>query len=110
MKDIKGIVFFDVDGTLVDCWKGIEKPTEKTKEAIRRLKENGYLTLIATGRPMSFLSDELKELGVSGYITSNGTYIELNNKVILNEEVKQEIVDDIIDFCGKEKIDYILEG
>lgn len=110
MKDIKGIVFFDVDGTLIDCWNGIEKPTEKTKEAIKKLKENGYLTLIATGRPMSFLSDELKDLGVNGYITSNGTYIELDNKVILNEEVKQEIIDDIIDFCAKENIDYILEG
>ncbi|MGL5616675.1 MAG: HAD family hydrolase [Sarcina sp.] len=110
MENIKGIVFFDVDGTLVDCWKGIEKPTEKTKEAIKKLKENGYLTMMATGRPMSFLSEGLKTLGLNGYITSNGTYIELDEKIILNEEVKKEVLDEIIDFCNKEEIDYVLEG
>ena len=41
MKNLKGIVFFDVDGTLIDCGKGLYKPSNKTKEAIKKLKENG---------------------------------------------------------------------
>ena len=81
MKNLKGIVFFDVDGTLIDCGKGLYKPSNKTKEAIKKLKENGYLTILATGRPMSFVDDGLKELELDGYIASNGTYIELNNDV-----------------------------
>ena len=38
-KNLKGIVFFDVDGTLIDCGKGLYKPSNKTKEAIKKLKE-----------------------------------------------------------------------
>ena len=36
----KAALFFDVDGTLIDCGKGLYKPSNKTKEAIKKLKEN----------------------------------------------------------------------
>ena len=110
MNNIKGVVFFDVDGTIIDCRKGIETPSEKTKEAIKRLKENGYLTLIATGRPVSFLGKPLLDLGVDGYITSNGTYIQLNGEEIFNDAIKKEVMNEIIDYLDSEKIDYLLEG
>lgn len=107
---IKGIVFFDVDGTIIDCRKGIEVPSEKTKEAIDRLKKNGYITVLATGRPLSFLSKELLTLGLDGYITSNGTYIKLNDKEVFNDSIEKEVISEIIDHLDREKIDYLLEG
>ena len=110
MKNLKGIVFFDVDGTLIDCGKGLYKPSNKTKEAIKKLKENGYLTILATGRPMSFVDDGLKELELDGYIASNGTYIELNNEVILNDDIKLEKLKEIMDYCVEHNINFILEG
>ncbi|MGL5821643.1 MAG: HAD family hydrolase [Sarcina sp.] len=110
MEDIKGIIFFDVDGTLIDCRKGIEEPSAKTKEAISRLKENGYLTILATGRPMSFLGEPLLGLGLDGYITSNGTYIELDSKEMFNDAIKSEVMNAIIDHLNNEQIDYLLEG
>lgn len=110
MKDLKGIVFFDVDGTLIDCVKGIYEPTDKTKKAIKELKNNGYLTILATGRPMSFIDEGLRDLNLDGYIASNGTYIEIDNKVILNDDIKVDKLREIIDFCIKNDIDFILEG
>ena len=110
MKDIKGIVFFDVDGTLIDCVKGVYKPSDKTKEAIKKLKEKGYLTILATGRPMSFLDEGLKSLDLDGYIASNGTYIEVNNKVVLNNDISAEKLKEIIDYLTKHNIDFVLEG
>lgn len=110
MKNLKGIVFFDVDGTLIDCNKGLDKPSIKTKEAIKKLKENGYLTMLATGRPMSFVDDGLKDLGLDGYIASNGTYIELNNEVVLNDDIKLEKLKEIMEYCSENNIDFILEG
>ena len=107
MKNLKGIVFFDVDGTLIDCGKGLYKPSNKTKEAIKKLKENGYLTILATGRPMSFVDDGLKELELDGYIASNGTYIELNNEVILNDDIKLEKLKEIMDYCVEHNINFI---
>lgn len=110
MDKIKGIVFFDVDGTLIDCRKGIEAPSVKTKESIAKLRENGYLTIMCTGRPMSFLGEELLNIGLDGYITSNGTYIELNSKPIFDDAIRKEKMSEIIDFLNERNIDYLLEG
>lgn len=107
---IKGIVFFDVDGTIIDCRRGIDSPSEKTKEAIKRLKEHGYLTILATGRPLSFLEDSILNLGLDGYITSNGTYIKLNDEEVLNDGIKNEVMHEIIEHLDKEDIGYLLEG
>ena len=42
------IVFFDIDGTLIDMER--KEISEKTLEALRRLKERGMLLCLATGR------------------------------------------------------------
>ena len=47
MSAIK-IVFFDIDGTLIDMNK--KRISEKMLETLRRLKENGTIICIATGR------------------------------------------------------------
>ncbi|WP_300261071.1 HAD hydrolase family protein [Clostridium sp.] len=99
-----------MDDTLIDCGKGLYKPSNKTKEAIKKLKDNGYLTILETGRPMNFVDDGLKELELDGYIASNGTYIELNNEVILNNDIKLEKLKEIIDYCVEHNINFILEG
>ena len=51
MKNIK-IIFFDIDGTLIDV--DTKKVTPKMLETLRRLKEKGIIICIATGRaPMA---------------------------------------------------------
>lgn len=107
---IKGIVFFDVDGTLIDVKKGIESPTNSTKESINKLKENGYLTLIATGRPKNSIGEDLTGLGVDGYVTSNGSYAELDGKVIFNECIDNSLLKDLLDFLEENNLSYMLEG
>lgn len=106
----KGIVFFDVDGTLIDWTKGISKPTESTKKSIKKLKENGYITMLATGRPRNGMNEDLISLGFDGYIGSNGAYIEMNNKVLLDESLDKELLKEILDFLEENKITYMIEG
>ena len=45
-------VFFDIDGTLLDNHAVIP---QSTKVAIKKLKENGYLSFICSGRTRSFI-------------------------------------------------------
>lgn len=106
----KGIVFFDVDGTLIDWSKGIHSPTKTTKEAIDKLKENGYLTVLATGRPKSSITKEIESLGLNGYIASNGAYAEIENEVLFNECIDNKKLKEILDFLEANDIVYILEG
>lgn len=110
MKNYKGVVFFDVDGTLIDVSKGIKNPTEKTKESIKKLNEFGYLTILATGRPMSLLGEELMNLGFSGYIASNGSYAEIENEIIFDSPINNDDLMEIILYFNENKVDYILEG
>lgn len=42
------IIFFDIDGTLIDMKK--KQITERMLDTLRRLRERGILLAIATGR------------------------------------------------------------
>jgi len=55
------IVFFDVDGTLINYEDGCVE--ESTKQAIQLLQEKGIHLVAATGRPLS-MCYELKALGL----------------------------------------------
>lgn len=70
MNEIK-IVFFDIDGTLIDMTK--KEISEKTMEALRRLKERNVLLCLATGRgPLTLPSFDGVEFDV--FLTFNGSY------------------------------------
>lgn len=69
----QGAVFFDADGTLIDGPSGIIAPTEKTKEAIVRLRERNILTVLATGRSKCYVLPSL--LLFDCYITANGAAV-----------------------------------
>ncbi|MDW8515224.1 Cof-type HAD-IIB family hydrolase [Priestia flexa] len=75
----KKIVFFDIDGTLLDHDK---KLPESTKQAVNQLKEKGYEVAIATGRAPFMFKELRDELGIDTYISFNGQYIVLNGEVL----------------------------
>ena len=54
------IVFFDIDGTLLDHDK---KLPNSTRVAIKQLQENGVFVAIATGRAPFMFESLRKELG-----------------------------------------------
>lgn len=83
-----GAVFFDYDGTLTDDKSGIERPTERTRNAIAALRKNGYLAILATGRAIPYVY----EMGIEfdGMVTSNGTYAQVGEKVIFDRPLDGE--------------------
>ena len=75
----KPIVFFDIDGTLLDEDKNLPKSTEL---AIEQMKKNGIDVVLATGRP-PFLFKELRErLGINSYISYTGQYVVFEGEKI----------------------------
>ena len=65
------IIFFDIDGTLIDMEK--KRITERTLDALRRLQQNGILLAIATGRsPLIVPKFDGVEFDV--FLTYNGSY------------------------------------
>ena len=66
-------VFFDADGTLCDMEKGVP---QSTKEALKKLRENGHDAWLCTGRSRAFVSRYLEELPFTGMISACGATIE----------------------------------
>lgn len=76
------IIFIDIDGTLRNDKKEI---TEKTKEAIHKVKEKGIYVVICSGRPRKYVEDISKEVLASGFV------IDCNGGEIYDYEENQTI-------------------
>lgn len=107
-KKYKGAVFFDADGTMVDERLGIYKATDKTREAICRLKQNGYLTGFATGRAAFYLPD----IGVDFdcKVVCNGALSIADNEIIFCDRFESDKLDHAIDFMHKNGYFYCFES
>jgi Cof subfamily protein (haloacid dehalogenase superfamily) len=83
---MKKIVFFDIDGTLLDEEK---KLSSSTKKAIQTLKENGVFVAIATGRAPFMFTGLKKELDIDSYVSFNGQYVVFENETIYQNPLNQ---------------------
>lgn len=103
----QGAVFFDADGTLIDGPSGILAPTEKTKACIARLRENGFLTVLATGRSQCYVLRSL--LLFDCYITANGARSEAGGTVIHNRVIAPDALRALTGYLDDAGINYVLE-
>lgn len=87
------IIFFDVDGTLVDPATG--RIPEKTYLALNRLHEKGILICIATGRPSASLPD-LTGLPVDVLCAFNGSLCYTDQQVIYSNPLSPKDVATVI--------------
>ncbi len=101
------IVFFDIDGTLVDTKFKIPDSTIK---AINQLKQNGHLAFISTGRPKSIISKDILKIGFHGIVGSCGCYLEYMGNEIYNIELSQELTKKALNILYKYNVKSILEG
>lgn len=88
MKPVK-IIFFDIDGTLVNSATGRIPP--KTYEALHRLRENGVLLCIATGRPPIVLPN-FGDFHFDAFCTFNGSLCYAGDTIIHSNPLPPEDV------------------
>jgi len=92
MKQIK-IIFFDIDGTLVNPQTG--SISDLTKLTINRLSSNGILLCIATGRPPASLPD-FTGLPIDIFCTCNGALCYNGTETIISNPISTENVQKLI--------------
>lgn len=76
------IVFFDLDGTLVDEDGSVPASAAL---AIRKLRENGHYCVVNTGRPFRDSDPGLAELTFDGYVCSCGQHLLFQGKTLLRD-------------------------
>ncbi|MGG6432218.1 Cof-type HAD-IIB family hydrolase [Anoxybacillus sp. D401a] len=81
------IVFFDIDGTLLDHDKQLPP---STYEAVQSLKKQGVYVAIATGRAPFMFEWLRKELDIQSFVSFNGQYVVFEGEVIHNQPLDRE--------------------
>lgn len=100
------LIFFDVDGTLVQ-FDGTMPPS--TKEALRRARENGHKLVICTGRSKFQIYPWLLEQKFDGIVAAAGAYVEWQGQCISHKTVSAEALRSFVSFFSKERIPYCLQ-
>lgn len=106
MTDRK-IVFFDIDGTIYLYGKGVPKDT---LQAIRKLRENGHIPILCTGRTMSMIFPEIINIGFDGIVAGAGTHVVYNNSELYRYVLPEETTKAVISTMRKCGVMAIPEG
>ena len=101
------VVFFDADGTLCDMEKGVP---QSTKEALKKLRENGHEAWLCTGRSRAFVSWYLEELPFTGMISACGATIEKDGERLFNKEMTPEIAKKSVEILRRYGLVPVMEG
>ena len=101
-------VFFDIDGTL---WNGRCEILPSTVEAIRKLRENGHLAFICSGRSRANIrNQELLDIGFDGVIASCGTHIDFHKEIVFEVLLTEKQVAHLLAVAKEHQMPLVLEG
>ncbi len=87
------IIFFDIDGTLIDPATG--RIPESTVQTLNHLRQKGILLCVATGRPPASLPN-FGELTFDAMLTFNGALCYTDTETIFSCPIPQETVHKVI--------------
>ena len=106
--DDKYLIFFDIDGTIIDNDEQVIP--DSTIRTIRELRERGHICMICTGRCKDIWPKEILDIGFDGVVGGCGTHIIYHGEELLHatlpQELQREIADDLVNY----HIDGVLEG
>lgn len=102
----KKIIFFDADGTII---KG-SNISPLTHEAFRKLKENGHILVLSTGRAIPAIDGILKEMDFGNMICSGGGTVVIENEIVYSKPMSKESKKEILDYFDKHNVLYNLES
>lgn len=104
----KRLLFFDIDGTLID--EETDVVPESAKRALAKAKEKGHVLFICSGRCRAIIPENVLQLGFDGIVGGCGTYIELEGEEIFHHTLPMDLQKEIINDLDKYHIDGVLEG
>lgn len=84
------VIFFDIDGTLVD--EKTQILPSSTADAIAKLKDRGHIPVLNTGRPYTHVDPRVRALPFAGCVCAGGAEVSLNGKWLKKDAVSADVV------------------
>lgn len=106
----KNIIFFDVDGTLVDVRPSREYIPESTIQAIHETRKKGNFCFLCTGRSKAEIYPYILDVGFDGIIGAGGGFVEIGNQMLYHKMVSQKAIDHVVNFFNHHDFDYYIES
>lgn len=106
----KKIIFFDVDGTLVDVRPAREYVPESTIKAVRETRKKGNLCFLCTGRSLAEIYPHILDVGFDGIIGAGGGFVTIGDEMLYHKKVSDKDVNRVVDFFEENDYDYYLES
>jgi Cof subfamily protein (haloacid dehalogenase superfamily) len=101
------IVFFDIDGTLVNEDKQVP---QDTIQAIAELKANGIEPVIATGRAPYFFEPIAKLLHIESFVSLNGAYVVYRGEPLFKQTLPLESLQKLVELAGRHRHPLVFQG
>jgi len=101
------LIFFDIDGTIID-WTGFIP--DSTVRAIHTARAAGNLCMINTGRPYSHIDPLVKAIGFDGYVCSCGQHLVLDDAVVSHTGFGPELGREIVEEARRCRMDAVYEA
>lgn len=89
------VLFFDIDGTLVD--EKTQILPQSAVDAIAQLKQQGHIPVLNTGRPYTHVDPRVRALPFAGCICAGGAQVCLDGQWLRNESVPMEVMPYLIE-------------
>ncbi|WP_373231728.1 Cof-type HAD-IIB family hydrolase [Cohnella sp.] len=101
------IVFFDIDGTLINEDKEVPP---NTIEAIHALKSNGIEPVIATGRAPYFIKPLAEKLEIESFVCLNGAYAVYRGEPLYRRVLSKKRLESLVAVAKRHKHSLVFEG
>lgn len=101
------VVFFDIDGTVVDNESQIIP--ESTVRAVAELKKQGHLAVVNTGRPYGHLDPRLKTMDFGGWICACGMEVMLNGAWLYRDLPSPAVCREVIRLVRQHRMQVVYE-
>lgn len=99
IKKPEAIVFFDLDGTLFN--KDVDV-LPSTYDAIRKLKQNNIVPMIATGRTPPEVLDLMRDTGIDSIIGMNGQVVIYEKNVVFTNNIDKNVITRLYEYSTRE--------
>ncbi len=93
MKRYQTIVFFDMDGTLLDEHS---KTTDEILGILEELRHRQVLPVVATGRAPWEIDEIMAGSGIDSYVSLNGQYVICEGQVIYEHKIPESTIAELL--------------